>query len=80
MGRGDGAQLSLFDVGIEPPASHPKHYYVHVGDACPDNGEHLCCIDCRRMGMAVKGCDPCQNVEPGECENARKVGINCEKS
>ena len=68
-------QLSLFDLGAEQPPLKPKQYYVHVGhsDQCGYNDLYICCVECIRRRLNVKGCGPCQNTEPEKCRNAMLV-------
>ena len=74
-------QLSLFEV-IEAP--EPLQYYVHArgwfSHPCPYNNDFFCCIDCRRLGMKAKDCDPCQNIEPAKCQNAKLIRESMEVS
>ena len=65
-------QLSLFEVSQEMP---PENCYIHDStvDPCIYNNAYICCVDCRRLGMKTKNCDPCINTSPADCDNSQLV-------
>lgn len=68
-------QLSLFEANPETEVlKQPGQYYIHFSTGpCFDNKESLCCVDCRRLGMKAKECDPCPNTDPAKCKNAKLI-------